>query len=125
MSVESYLTRELDIRFIDARNIVTEAKVSLGIRGYPSKDQLKELTLESMRLFEIRPEAQKTSMRRMSSDLESVKIPVGSLSSRAYDLEDSDGSSNLSGVEFNESGKTKTQQFSRKVSLSMLTRRSR
>jgi hypothetical protein len=121
MSVESYLTRELDIRFIDARNIVTEAKVSLGIQGYPSKDQLQELTLESMRLFESRPEAQKISMRRMSSDLESVKIPAGSLSSRVYDLNDSFGSSNFSGVEFNEGGRTK----SRKVSLKMLTRRRR
>jgi hypothetical protein len=121
MSVESYLTRELDIRFLDARNIVTEAKVSLGIQGYPSKDQLKELKLESMRLFAIIPESQKTSMRRMSSDLESVKIPVGSLSSRAYDLEESDGSSNFSSGEFNEGGRNKI----RKVSLNMLTRRRR
>jgi hypothetical protein len=116
MSVESYLTRELDIRFIDARNIVTQAKVSLGIQGYHSKDQLKELTLESMQLFAIRPEAQKTSMRRMSSDLESVKIPVGSLSSKAYNLEE-DSFDILSG-EFNEGGRT----ISRKVSLNMLTR---
>ena len=35
-TVEEFLTRELDIRFIDAREIANEAKIALGITGYPT-----------------------------------------------------------------------------------------
>jgi hypothetical protein len=51
MSVESYLTRELDIRFIDARSIVNEAKVGLGIVGYPLKEQDKLLKQEAIKIY--------------------------------------------------------------------------
>jgi hypothetical protein len=90
MNVESLLTRELEIRFIDARNIVTEAKVSLGIHGYPSKRQAIEVREESIKIFRQRPEETQTAMRRLSADLEAIKIPAGSLNSRASD---SDGES--------------------------------
>ena len=33
MTIESILTRELELRFIDARALATEARVSLGIHG--------------------------------------------------------------------------------------------
>jgi hypothetical protein len=39
VSVEAYLTQEFDILFIDARSIVKEVKVSLGINGYPSEEE--------------------------------------------------------------------------------------
>jgi hypothetical protein len=83
MTVESFLTRELDIRFIDARNIVTEAKINLGVNGYPSKDQERELREEAIKIFQQRPGEAQTTMRRLSADLEAIKIPAGSKSSRA------------------------------------------
>jgi hypothetical protein len=39
MTVESFLIGKLGICFINARNIITEAKISLGIHRYPSKYQ--------------------------------------------------------------------------------------
>jgi hypothetical protein len=83
MTVESILTRELDIRFIDARKIVTEAKISLGMHGYPSKDQESELREEAIKIFQQRPEEAQTTMRRLSADLDAIKIPAG-----YYDSED-------------------------------------
>ncbi len=82
MTVESFLTRELDIRFIDARNIVTEAKITLGVNGYPSKDQERQLREEAIKIFQQRPGEAQTTMRRLSADLEAIKIPAGSQSSR-------------------------------------------
>lgn len=87
MTVESLLTRKLEIRFIDARNIVTEAKVSLGIHGYPSKDEEREVREEAIKIFRQRPEETQTAMIRLSADLEAIKIPAGSLKS------DTDGES--------------------------------
>lgn len=75
MSVESYLTRELSIRFIDARSFVTEAKVSLGINGYPDKSQLALLREESIRLFLQSPEGTKRKLQRLNADLQAVKLP--------------------------------------------------
>ena len=57
MSVESTLTRELDIRFIDARVLTTEAKLNLGIEGYPSLEQTSELIAEATRIFEERDDS--------------------------------------------------------------------
>lgn len=85
MTIESFLTRELDIRFIDARNIATQAKLNLGIQGYPSKDQAVELRRESMSIFEEKSQTDKASMRCLSKEMEAIMIPVGSLSSRAND----------------------------------------
>jgi hypothetical protein len=40
MTVEALLAREVMIRrFIDARFIATEARIGLGIHGYPTKTQ--------------------------------------------------------------------------------------
>jgi hypothetical protein len=81
MPVEAYLTRQLNIRFIDARNICTEAKVSLGVEGYPTDDQEVMLIQESIQIFARRPNESKTAMRRLKSDLDAVKNPAGSASS--------------------------------------------
>lgn len=81
MSVESFLTRELDIRFIDARNIVSEAKVNLGIHGYPTKHQIDDIRDESLRDFGTRSEDSKSAMKQLKTELEAVKVPRRSLSS--------------------------------------------
>jgi len=86
MTVESFLTRELDIRFIDARRIAAEARVSLGIHGYPSKDELRALRREAMRLFEERPENVKMALRELNNELEELKS-CGSNHSRDSDSE--------------------------------------
>jgi hypothetical protein len=85
MTVESILTRELDICFIDARHMVTEAKIILGIHGYPSKDQERELREEAIKIFGQRPQETQNTMRRLSADLEAIKIPAAdSQCSRAF-----------------------------------------
>ena len=47
--VESFLKRELNIRFIDARSLATEDKNNLNITGYPSAEQKELLKVEAMR----------------------------------------------------------------------------
>jgi hypothetical protein len=95
MSVESYLTRELDIRFIDARSIVNEAKVSLGIVGYPLKEQERLLKQEAVKIYGGHNVNVQTHMRRLKGDLDAVKIPAGSTRSRniLLDAESSNESS--------------------------------
>ena len=94
-SIEGFLTRELNIRFIDARQITNEAKIALGIEGYPSKSQMRALRHQALAIFETRPSHAKDTMRQLSGELDAVKArssahahPQGSLS----DKEDSSSS---------------------------------
>ena len=74
MSVESIITRELDIRFIDTRAIATEAKLNLGIDGYVSnQDQRDAVVNEAMKIFQQRPQSQKTTMKVLNSRLNAIK----------------------------------------------------
>jgi hypothetical protein len=90
MTVESFLTRVLDIRFIDARSIVSEARISLGIQGYPSKEQEQELTTQALKIFQDRPDDAKAAMQRLKANLDAVKMPSGSMSSRNHDMDSSE-----------------------------------
>ena len=83
-SVESFLTRALDVRFVDARSMVTEARLGLGIDGYPTQDQLCELREEALRIFHSKTEHDRRSMLRQNSDLEAAKISQGSMSMTEY-----------------------------------------
>ena len=82
MTVESYLTRKFDIRFIDARCIANEAKVNLAIDGYPTKEQQMLIRREACKIFCDRSDISKDTMRRLSATLDEViKINPGSSSS--------------------------------------------
>jgi hypothetical protein len=77
MAVEHYLTRELDIRFIDARTIATEARLNLGLHGYPTKAEEQEIREEAHRIFQSsRLEKDRSVMRELSSNLEAAKMPL-------------------------------------------------
>ena len=82
MSIEQVLTRELDIRFIDARELVNEARLSLGIVGYPSKDELERLQEQSVLLFDRLPDDQKNAMRRRNCEFAAIKSQSLSSASR-------------------------------------------
>ena len=75
MSIESKLTRELEIRFIDARSIATEAKLNLGVDGYASlPDQIDAIQQEAMRIFnQEKTERERMSMRILNSRLNTIK----------------------------------------------------
>ena len=74
MSIESTLTRELDIRFIDARAIATEAKLNLGIEGYVDDCNREELVIkEAIRVFQRRSIHDQISMRQLHTKLTSIK----------------------------------------------------
>ena len=83
-SVESLLTRDLDLRFIDARTFATEARVVLGIDGYPSSDQVYEVRDEAIRIFATKSEKEKQALRRMNWELEAAKSPTGSVALSDY-----------------------------------------
>eukprot|EP00339_Tiarina_fusa_P029080 CAMPEP_0117046368 /NCGR_PEP_ID=MMETSP0472-20121206/32059_1 /TAXON_ID=693140 ORGANISM="Tiarina fusus, Strain LIS" /NCGR_SAMPLE_ID=MMETSP0472 /ASSEMBLY_ACC=CAM_ASM_000603 /LENGTH=124 /DNA_ID=CAMNT_0004758689 /DNA_START=84 /DNA_END=458 /DNA_ORIENTATION=- len=73
-SIESDLVRQLDIRFIDARTIVNEAKVNLGFHGYVADNgDVHKIHEEARRIFMDRPLGARQTMRRLSSNLEAVK----------------------------------------------------
>ena len=73
MPIEATLTRTLDIRFIDARAIANEAKLNLGISGYPSQQEEAMLVDEAIRIFDQSPTAMKSSMRRLRDHLDACK----------------------------------------------------
>ena len=81
-SIESILTRELDLRFIDARTIAAEARITLGIEGYPSKEQLSTIRDEAVRIFYAKSIDEQMAMQRMNRDLKSFKFQTDSLSTR-------------------------------------------
>jgi hypothetical protein len=78
MTVEAVLTRELEIRFIDARALCNEAKLGLGVVGYPSPEAEVLLVEEAKKIFRARPEETKYAMMTLKSSLNGVKIPKGS-----------------------------------------------
>ena len=75
MSVESHLTRQLNIRFIDARELCTEAKLSLGIEGYHCEDQEELLIEMAVRIFTQRPPHVRAAMAHLRYDLDTIKNP--------------------------------------------------
>jgi hypothetical protein len=82
MTVEAVLTRELEIRFIDARALCNEAKLGLGVVGYPGPEEEVLLVEEAKKIFRARPEETKCAMMTLKSSLDGVKITKGSMSSR-------------------------------------------
>jgi zona occludens toxin (predicted ATPase) len=82
MPVEVYLTRQLNIRFIDARTLCIEAKLSLGVDGYYAQNKEQMLIDEAIRIYGKRPNEEQQAMRRLKTDLDAIKIPTGSLSTR-------------------------------------------
>jgi hypothetical protein len=78
MTIEAALTREFGITFIDARSLATEAKLSLNITGYPSKQEREDLIKEAARIHEKRPENVRKACQNRRMLLESVKSASGS-----------------------------------------------
>ena len=124
MSVESTLTRELEIRFIDARAITTEAKLNLGITGYASEEQLQGIQVESIRIFvQERSEKERRAMRLLNSKLNNVKCLMNddSSSSENDDCTSHSGRSYSTSSSNNSSGSMK--MFSKLVGWPIVRRR--
>jgi hypothetical protein len=118
MSLEATLTRELNIRFIDARAFATEAKIQLGVEGYPTKAQEEALIAEAMYIFYVRPKEVRDSLVVLKSDLDAVKLSIGSLSSAASTVEMDDASSYTDSSTF-----TSSTSSSKKGSFRLFRRR--
>ena len=82
MSIESTLSRELNISFLDARRLAADARVGLGIEGYSSKDQEEDILAESMALFYQSSSEKRRSLRASKTTLENHKISSNSISNR-------------------------------------------
>mmetsp|Transcript_45763 Transcript_45763/g.132016 ORF Transcript_45763/g.132016 Transcript_45763/m.132016 type:complete len:121 (-) Transcript_45763:82-444(-) len=63
MALVTLLSKALGIRFIDARNIANEAKVSMGITGYPSEAEEVLLYQISVKAFRSLPQDQQMAMQ--------------------------------------------------------------
>eukprot|EP00525_Craspedostauros_australis_P001881 CAMPEP_0198116394 /NCGR_PEP_ID=MMETSP1442-20131203/11907_1 /TAXON_ID= /ORGANISM="Craspedostauros australis, Strain CCMP3328" /LENGTH=254 /DNA_ID=CAMNT_0043774191 /DNA_START=133 /DNA_END=895 /DNA_ORIENTATION=+ len=72
MPIEASLTKVLDIRFIDARKLTSEAKLNLHVRGYPTAEQEREMLKEAIRLFVAQPEQQQNDMRMQRQSLDNL-----------------------------------------------------
>ena len=114
MTIESILTRELELRFIDARALATEARVSLGIQGYPTQEQEQQVIAEAVSIFERRPTETRRAMQSLKYDLDAVKIPIGSLSSHSVDDESASVHSYASGRSSTSSGSSRFRLFGRR-----------
>eukprot|EP00934_Nitzschia_sp_Nitz4_P008884 Nitzschia sp. Nitz4//scaffold31_size150131//23021//23380//NITZ4_002812-RA/size150131-processed-gene-0.185-mRNA-1//1//CDS//3329547611//8874//frame0 len=73
MSVESSLSRELDIRFIDARSLVNEAKLNLELSGYLESKQRIAVYEEALRIFSEQDITSQRGMRSAHFTLETIK----------------------------------------------------
>lgn len=72
MSIEASLTRDLNIRFIDAKEITNEARVRCGIQGYPTREQQRVIVSQALKIFEQKSEEEKACLRRMNADMELI-----------------------------------------------------
>ena len=89
VSIESMLTRQLDLRFIDARTLATEARIALGIEGYPSKDDIHTIVNEAVKIFQQKSLEEQQCMQRLHWNLEAVKFPTGAMSNAGESSMDS------------------------------------
>ena len=91
MTIESILTRQLDITFLDARGLCTEAKLNLGILSYPATSQMDSILQEAIRIFrQVRSVEERAAMKRQKGALDAIRIPSGSLSSMSSRITRSD-----------------------------------
>lgn len=97
-SVECYLTRELSIRFIDARELANEAKITLGITGYPTKGEQRLVCTQAMRVFNNRPDTEKLALRRLNSDLTEAIKSSRSASAKSLEFSETSETSSLFGM---------------------------
>ena len=93
MSVEAILTRDLDIRFIDARAIMNEAKISLGIIGYYDKADEEKLVQTAKKIFDEQSDDVREAMQRLKAQLDSIKSAKLGQTRSSHSLHGSDDSS--------------------------------
>jgi hypothetical protein len=86
-TAEATLTRKFSINFIDARSIVTEAKLSLNIFGYPTRAQKELVIAEASKIFESYPETVRGSMKTDRNLLEDAKMNNSSSASNGSSIE--------------------------------------
>ena len=94
MTVESTLCRALNIRFIDARGLVTEAKLNMGIIGYYDETLHDQLLDEARRLYEELDEDRRVQLGVLKSELDGIKIQRNS--SRSGSIQSSNGDDSIS-----------------------------
>eukprot|EP00934_Nitzschia_sp_Nitz4_P001406 Nitzschia sp. Nitz4//scaffold130_size63480//46915//47355//NITZ4_006256-RA/size63480-processed-gene-0.94-mRNA-1//-1//CDS//3329535210//1406//frame0 len=81
MSLTSDLSRQLDIRFIDARNLLNQAKLNLEIHGYVQDEHSnQQIQDEALRLFHERNGSEQLEMKQANWSLEAAKISTSSSS---------------------------------------------
>jgi hypothetical protein len=79
LSVESFLTRELGISFIDARMLTIEARVKLGQHGYGSREQDQQVVDEAKKMFAAKPMQAQGKMQKANASLDAfakMEIPA-------------------------------------------------
>jgi hypothetical protein len=92
LNLEAILTRDLGVRFIDARAMATEAKLNLGIEGYVSPDDYDIVLKEASRIYNHgRTVEEQNQMKILKATLDNVKL--GSNHSTRLSLCSSDGGS--------------------------------
>jgi len=85
MTLESVLTRRYYLTFIDARKIITEAKLSLDINGYPSPAQRSLIISEAEKIFEREySPSQREHLRHRKFDLDSAKSDQGASDAESF-----------------------------------------
>jgi hypothetical protein len=72
MPVESALCRALNIRFIDARGLVTA--LNMDILGYHDETLEESLVAEATRLYEELDDDRKDELRILRSELDGIRI---------------------------------------------------
>ena len=80
--IESTLIEKLSIRFIDARNLATKARLDMGIKGYPSKIQRVQVVQQCMKTFYSMPIEIQETMKQDKCIFDTHKEAISVASSR-------------------------------------------
>ena len=75
-TIEATLIRELGIRFIDARQLSTQAKLKLGVKGYPSLETKLKCVELAIEIFNAKSARDQTVMQCLKTGLDSAKQEV-------------------------------------------------
>ena len=88
MSLESTLRRELGIRFIDARELIVEARINLELDGYPTQEDRALVERTAINLFQQRSKKSQRELRCKNEHFAKMKSTLmtddRSLASRSH-----------------------------------------
>ena len=97
-SAEISITRKLQLTYIDARSLINEARITLGIIGYLNDDQRALVEEEAIKIFHSKPRQERQRLQKTKSDFDEFKTARKALEGKTVGADTSSNRDSLSSL---------------------------